>query len=61
MTLCALVQNVQVVQSVQALTSVLLHVAGDEGGGLNDWNFLNQLNVFRVTRSKLRLPIALAV
>jgi hypothetical protein len=53
MTLCrsrggatnARVPNVQAVQSVQALTSVLPRDAGeDAGGGLNDLNFLNELN-----------------
>ena len=47
--------KVQVVQSVQALIlrqsqgrlSVLARGAGDEGGGLNDWNALNDLNAWQ--------------
>ncbi len=49
-------QNVQAAQIVQAPTlrqaqgrlSVLPRDAGeDKGGGLNDWNFLNELNACR--------------
>jgi hypothetical protein len=42
--------SVQDVQVVQALTSVLPRDAGeDEGGGLNDLNFLNELNAYQAT------------
>jgi hypothetical protein len=49
---------VQVVQVVQAPTSFLPRVAGeDEGGGLNDWNFLNDLNRFTAyTMNPYSLP-----
>ena len=44
----ARVQNVSVVQSVPAPTSVLSRDAGEEkGGGLNDCNFWNELNACR--------------
>jgi hypothetical protein len=40
-----LLRPVQNVQASQAPISFLPRVAGeDEGGGLNDWNFLNEWN-----------------